>query len=120
MLEYDPHYPTILPPGIALALVFVLNILAPLLAIFVARRMKRRRWMSHAVAFLWVLLSTFVLGELALPTTAPDEASGPGDGFLLLPIVAETPIVLLVYVLVLLFLRFGGSAAGQDRTELFR
>lgn len=73
MLEYDPHYPTILPPGIALALVFVLNILAPLLAIFVARRMKRRRWMSHAVAFLWVLLSTFVLGELALPTTAPDE-----------------------------------------------
>jgi hypothetical protein len=120
MLEYDPYYPTILPPGIALALVFALNILVPALAIFVARKMKRREWLPHAVAFLWVLFSTFILYALALPTLAPDEAAGPGDGFLLLPIVAQTPIVLLVYALVLLSLRLRGSAAGHDRSELFR
>ncbi|HEY1144799.1 MAG TPA: hypothetical protein VGE84_00490 [Allosphingosinicella sp.] len=120
MLEYDPYYPTILPPGIALALVFALSIVVPLLAIVVARKMKRRRWMPHAFAFLWVLLSTFILAELALPTMAPGEEAGPGGGFLLLPVAEQTPIVLLVYALVLLFLRFSGSAARQDKSELFR
>ncbi|MBB3137753.1 hypothetical protein FHS26_005521 [Rhizobium pisi] len=120
MLEYDPYYPTILPPGIALALVFAMNILATLLAIFVARKMKRRKWLPHAVAFLWVLFSTFILCELALPTMAPGEEAGPGEGLILLPILEQTPIVLFVYALVLLFLRLNRSAAGQDRSELFR
>lgn len=120
MLEYDPYYPTILPPGIALALVLALNILIPILAIFVARRMTRLRWLPHAFAFLWVLFSAFTLATLALPAMAPGEEPGPGDGFLLLPVLAETPIVLFVYALILLFPRLRGSATPQDRSATFR
>ncbi|OWV77662.1 hypothetical protein ATY77_29710 [Rhizobium sp. R634] len=119
-MEYDPHYPTILPPGIALALVFALNILIPILAIVVARRMRRRRWLLHAVAFLWVLLSAFTLSALAMPAMAPDEEAGPGEGFILLPVLGETPIVLFVYALILAFLRWRSPAVRQERSAIFR
>jgi len=104
-VEYNPHYPTILPEFIALSLVFVLNVLIPASAIFAARRLKRRRWLPHAIAFLWVFFSPLTLAILATPTMAPDEVGGAGDGFIILPILAETPIVLIVYAIVLLGLR---------------
>ncbi|MBY5736043.1 hypothetical protein [Rhizobium leguminosarum] len=104
-MEYDPHYPTILPEFIALPLVFVLNILIPVSAIFAARRLKRRRWLPHTFAFLWVFLSPFTLAILATPTMAPGEEAGPGGGMILLPILGESPIVLVVYVVILLYLR---------------
>lgn len=120
MLEYDPHYPTILPVGIAVPLVLALNILIPILAIFVARRMTRLRWLPHAFAFLWVLFSAFTLATLALPAMAPGEELGPGNGFLLLPVLGETPIVLIVYALTLFFPRLHGSATQQDRSATIR
>ncbi|MDC9809250.1 hypothetical protein [Rhizobium binxianense] len=104
-MEYDPHYPTILPEFIALSLVFVLNVLIPASAIFIARRLKRRRWLPHTIAFLWVFFSPLTLAILATPTMAPDEVGGPGDGFIILPILGETPIVLVIYAIVLLGLR---------------
>ncbi|EJC66999.1 hypothetical protein HFO15_05790 [Rhizobium laguerreae] len=104
-MEYDPHYPTILPEFIALSLVFVLNILIPVSAIFAARRLKRRRWLPHTIAFLWVFFSPLTLAVLTTPTMAADEVAGPGDGFIVLPILWETPTVLVVYAIVLLGLR---------------
>ncbi|MDV4176932.1 hypothetical protein R1521_00200 [Rhizobium brockwellii] len=104
-MEYDPHYPTILPEFIALSLVFVLNILIPVSAIFAARRLKRRRWLPHTIAFLWVFFSPLTLAILTTPTMAADEVGGPGGGFTLLPILGETPIVLVFYAIVLLSLR---------------
>ncbi|MGO8048530.1 hypothetical protein ACC713_37840, partial [Rhizobium johnstonii] len=50
-MEYDPHYPTILPDPIALPLVFVLNILIPVSAIFIARKLQRRRLLPPACMF---------------------------------------------------------------------
>ncbi|MBY3043366.1 hypothetical protein GR210_00610 [Rhizobium leguminosarum] len=104
-MEYDPHYPTILPDPIALPLVFVLNILIPVSAIFIARKLQRRRWLPHTFAFLWVFLSPFTLAILTMPTMAPGEEAGPGGGMILLPILGETPIVLVVYAVILLYLR---------------
>jgi hypothetical protein len=42
---------------------------------------------------------------LATPTMAPGEEAGPGDGIILIPVVAEIPIVLVVYTIALLYLR---------------
>jgi hypothetical protein len=104
-MEHNPHYPTILPEFLALSLVFVSNVLIPVSAIFIARMLKRHRWMPHALAFLWVFFSPITLAILATPTMTPGEEAGPGDGIILIPVVAEIPIVLVVYAIALLYLR---------------
>jgi hypothetical protein len=104
-MEYDPNYPTVLPPFIGLALIFVLNILIPISAIVVARMLKRQTWLPHTFAFLWVLFSTLTLAMLVTPAMAPDEEAGPGDGLILLPVMGETLIVLFIYSIIVLYLR---------------
>ncbi|WP_010067300.1 hypothetical protein [Rhizobium sp. CIAT894] len=104
-MDYDPHYPTILPEFLALSLVFILNILIPVSAIFIARMVTRRRWLPHITAFLWVFFSPVALVILATPAMAPGEEAGPGDGFIALPIFAEIPVVLVVYAVALLYFR---------------
>ncbi|WHO75216.1 hypothetical protein [Rhizobium sp. BT03] len=104
-MEYNPHYPTILPEFFALSFAFVLNILIPVSAIFIARMLKRQRWLPHALAFLWVFFSPITLAILATPAMAPGEEPGPGDGIILLPVLAEIPVVFVVYALTLIYLR---------------
>lgn len=101
-MDYDPHYPTILPTVIALWLVLALNLLIPVAAYFIARRFQRHKWLPHTLAFLWVLTSIFTFGALGMPTLAPDEAPGPGDGFVMLPVAAEAAVVLVGYLLAFL------------------
>ncbi|MBX5198021.1 hypothetical protein HJB82_22310 [Rhizobium sp. NZLR10] len=104
-MAYNPHYPTILPEFFALSLVFVLNILIPASAIFIARMLTRRRWLLYLFAFLWVCFSPITLAILATPVMAPGEETGPGDGMILLPVLAEIPVVLVVYAVALFYLR---------------
>ncbi|KPH07793.1 hypothetical protein CO657_11755 [Rhizobium acidisoli] len=104
-MEYNPHYPTILPEFFALSFVFVLNILIPVSAILTARMLTLRRWLPHTLAFLWVFFSPITLAILATPAMAPGEEAGPGDGMILLPVLTEIPVVLVVYALTLIYLR---------------
>ncbi|MDR9803314.1 hypothetical protein [Rhizobium hidalgonense] len=104
-MDYDPDYPTILPEFFAISLAFVLNILIPVLAIVIARMLTRHRWLPHTTAFLWVFFSPITLAILATPTMAPGEEAGPGDGFIVFPILAEIPVVLVVYAIALLYFR---------------
>ncbi|MBB2793948.1 UNVERIFIED_ORG: hypothetical protein GGD58_002812 [Rhizobium pisi] len=104
-MEYDPHYPTILPEFLALSIVFVSNVLIPVSAIVITRMLRRHRWAPHASAFLWVFFSPITLALLATPTMAPGEEAGPGDGIILIPVLGEIPIVLVVYTIALLYLR---------------
>ncbi|ANL47308.1 hypothetical protein AMC87_CH02637 [Rhizobium phaseoli] len=104
-MEYNPHYPTILPEFLALSFVLVLNVLIPVSALFIAGMIKRHRWTPHASAFLWVLLSPITLAILTTRAMAPGEEAGSGDGVILIPVLAGIPIVLVVYTIALLYLR---------------
>ena len=115
-MHYDPNYPTILPPLIALPLFLVLNILVPVSAYFIGRSFKRYKWVPHALAFLWVLASVFMFDLVGLPQLAPDEEGGPGEGFVLLPLVLETAVVLAIYFLALVGLLIG-RFLGQNTTR---
>jgi H+/Cl- antiporter ClcA len=106
-MDYDPYYPTTLPPLIALPIFFALNILVPLLAHFVGRSFKRYKWAPHILAFLWVLASVFMFDLVGSPHLASDEAEGPGDGLLFLPLALETAAVLVIYLLALAGLLVG-------------
>ena len=106
-MNYDPNYPTILPPLVALPIFLALNILVPLTAHFVGRSLRRYKWAPHILAFLWVVASVFMFGLVASPHLASDEAEGPGDGFLFLPLGLETAAVLVVYLLALAGLLVG-------------
>ncbi|MBB4231117.1 hypothetical protein GGD56_004989 [Rhizobium mongolense] len=46
-MHYNPHYPTILPPYIALYFILAANILFPVSAYFIARRFKRNKWLPN-------------------------------------------------------------------------
>ncbi|NTF86969.1 hypothetical protein G6L46_07465 [Agrobacterium rhizogenes] len=102
-MHYDPHYPTILPPLIALPLFLVLNVLVPVSAYFISRASERHKWLPHSIAFLWVLTSVFTFYLVGMPKLAPDEEPGPGDGFLLLPLLLEAAVVLIAYFFALLW-----------------
>lgn len=103
-MYYDPHYPTLLPPLIALPLILVLNILVPIAAFRRARSVKRRKWLPHTLAFFWVLASVYTFYLVGMPKLTPDEEPGPGDGFLLLPILLETAVISVGYFLALAWL----------------
>ncbi|MEF0938945.1 hypothetical protein [Rhizobium sp. BR 362] len=103
-MYYDPHYPTILPALIALPLFLVLNVVVPISAYFIARSFGRHKWLPHTLAFFWVLTSVFTFDLVGMPTLAADEEPGPGDGFLLLPILLESAIVSVAYFLALIWL----------------
>jgi hypothetical protein len=103
-MQYDPGFPTILPPFVALLLVLFLNFAAPVWAFLIARKLKRHKWVPHTFALLWVLLSVFTFGLLGMPTLQPDEEPGANDGFILLPIVGESALVFAAYFIAWLWL----------------
>lgn len=104
--ESDPQYPTILPPGFAVWLVFVVNIFAFGAAFLASRNMPRLKWLPHVIAFVWLAYSPSLAAILALPTIPADESPGPGDGFILLPVIGEVAVCLLGYVSVSAALTF--------------
>lgn len=112
-MDYDPYYPTILPPLIALPIFLALNILVPLTAHFIGRSLKRYKWAPHMLAFLWVLASVLIFGLVASPHLEPDEQEGDNSGFLFLPLGLETAAVLVVYLLALVGLLIG-QLIGQN------
>lgn len=104
MLEYDPHYPTILPLGLTLVLVLALNILIPVAAIFLARRSNQRKRRLLAFASLWLLFSPVIMVIMATPTKPSDDELGPAVVMLALPILMEVLMLFFVYAITLLFL----------------
>jgi uncharacterized membrane-anchored protein YitT (DUF2179 family) len=84
-------------PEIAFWLIFVANIVLPLVAIYLGKAFTRYALMFHISTLIWVLSSIFVLAFLALPTMPPDEEPGPGDGLVLLPVLYESGIIVLIY-----------------------
>ena len=76
----DP-YPTLLPPEIVIPLSLALNIGAPVCALML------RRWWPHVVVCFWEIISFPVAAILAMPKIPSDEAPGPGDGLVLVPVV---------------------------------
>ena len=103
-MYYDPYYPTLLPPLVALPLILVLNILVPIAAIVRARAIKRRKWLPHTLAFLWVLTSEYTFYLVGMPKLAPDEEMGPGGGLLVLPILLESAVISVGYFIALIWL----------------
>lgn len=103
-MYYDPYYPTLLPPLVALPLILILNVLVPIAAFRRARAAERRKWLLHALAFLWVLVSVYTFYLVGMPKLAPDEEPGPGDGFLVLPILLETAVISVLYFLAFIWL----------------
>ncbi|NEV00989.1 hypothetical protein [Bradyrhizobium uaiense] len=95
----DP-YPTILPLALGIPLSLFLNFGAPIAAYLFSRRLKRHKWWPHVVACFWEIISIVVFAFLLLPAIPADEASGPGDGLLLIPTVLSVAVVLLGYCIV--------------------
>ena len=98
--QSDSAYPTILPPELAVSLMFVVNIVALGAAFLVSIDMSRLKWLPHVIAFVWLACSPILVAFLALSDMSADESPGPGDGFVLLPIIGEVATFLLGYVLV--------------------
>ena len=93
-------YPTILPPEFAVSLVFIVNIIALGAAFLTSINMSRLKWLPHVVTLVWLACSPILVAFLALPNLSPDESPGPGDGFVLLPVIGEVAAFLMGYVLV--------------------
>ncbi|MGZ9720286.1 hypothetical protein [Rhizobium miluonense] len=118
-MYYDPDYPTLLPPLIALPLILVLNILVPIAAFRRARAAERRKWLPHTLAFFWVLVSVYTFYLVGMPKLAADEEPGPGDGFLLLPVLLETAVITIGYLFALVWLllsRLVGRNASRSQS----
>lgn len=98
--QSDPGYPTILPPEFAVSLIFVVNIIALGAAFLASMNMSRLKWLPHVITIAWLVCSPILVAFLALPVMSPGESPGPGDGFILLPVVGEVAACLLGYVLV--------------------
>ncbi|MER9423018.1 hypothetical protein NKI88_11240 [Mesorhizobium sp. M0317] len=98
--QSDPEYPTILAPEFAFWLIFVVNIIVIGAAFLASKNIFRLKWLPHVITFVWLACSPILLGFLALPEMSPGESPGPGDGFILLPVVGEVAVCLLGYVLV--------------------
>ena len=99
-IQFGPDYPTILPPDFAVELIFIVNIIVLAAAIFVSRNMRRLKWLPHFIAVVWLPFSPFLTAILALPVMPPDESPGPGDGFILFPVLGEAALFLMGYALV--------------------
>ncbi|RWA70255.1 hypothetical protein [Mesorhizobium sp.] len=100
------EYPTVLPPDFAISLILVVNIIAVAAAFFTSIKVSRFKWLPHVITFVWLACSPVLAGILALPYVPPDESPGPGDGFVLLPVVGEVAACLFGYVLVGVVLAF--------------
>ncbi|PDT31154.1 hypothetical protein CO660_03725 [Rhizobium sp. L9] len=98
--QSDPAYPTILPPEFAVALIFVVNLIALCAAFLASINMPRLKWLPHVIIFVWLACSPILAAFLASPDMRPDESTGPGAGFVLLPVLGEVAACLLGYVLV--------------------
>ena len=70
----------------------------------IAGRMGRFRLLPHLVACAWLIGSPFLFAVLVLPKIADDEAPGPGDGLILLPILLFAVLMLAGYCVALLAL----------------
>ena len=88
----------ILPPLLALAIVFLSNIVFPIAAIFLTRRLKRRTWLPHAASILWLVSSVFILAFLGLADIPPDEDGPIGQAAILIPVIFEVAVGLLCYM----------------------
>ncbi|KAA0698536.1 hypothetical protein DTW90_12070 [Neorhizobium sp. P12A] len=97
-LDIDPAYPTVLPPGLALVIVFASNLVIPCIALFISRRMKSLTWLPHFIAFLWVLCSVVIFSVVGMPTMHDEETGGPADGLIGVPILLEAFFAVLVYL----------------------
>lgn len=98
--QSDPAYPTNMPPEFAVALIFVVNIIALGAAFLASINMPRLKWLPHVITFVWLACSPILAAFLALPDISPDESPGSGDGLVLLPVIGEVAVCLLGYVLV--------------------
>ena len=99
------NYPVIFDyPFTALAVLGLVDILLPLLVFYFASRIGNFVWPLHGLAILFLVVSPFILFYLVTPETAPDEAPGPGDGFIALPLfgilLLELPIYFIALVIV--------------------
>ena len=103
----DPYQP-ILSEQVGSSLALAINFGVPFVAGIIGGEMKRHRWLPHAVAILWEIVSLPVFGFLMLPRIPAGEAPGPGDGFALLFVALSVFLVLMIYcgVAVVRLLRF--------------
>lgn len=99
-------YASILTPEVGASLSFALNSVAPALAWLLSRRLQRLRWLPHAMACLWELISFPIFAILIFPRLPSDTPPGPGDGVaegvLLIPAILAAAVVLLAYCIILL------------------
>lgn len=79
------------------------NLIAPTAASAMKYKSKRRKYLSHAVALLLVVLSVFSLIFIWIHTNPIEDFEEPGplgDGLILVPIFLEVALIIAVYVTV--------------------
>lgn len=113
----DEH--TILPPLLAVALIFTINVLAMIAAVITSRRQKRFRWLPYALLAAWLLTSIFVLAFLSLADISPERNGPLPQEVLLLPVAAQFVVTLISYVFVLISIVAKRTATRLARSRKF-
>lgn len=92
------HYPVIFNyPFTTLAMLGLLDVLLPLLMFYFASRIGKFVWSLHGLATMFLLVSPIILLYLVTPQIGPDEAPGPGDGMIALPLLGLLLLELPIY-----------------------
>jgi hypothetical protein len=100
-------YGVVLDPVIGLFGFIALDVAVPFGAMLYSSKLGTWKWPAHVGAFLFVLASPILYFILTTPTLPPDEAPGPGDGILVMPLLGVAAISGLLYLMFFLFTILG-------------
>ena len=111
-------YPTLMEPEKGSLFVMALNVLILGLAFFAAAKFGKFSWLFHVLAFLSILASPILLAFLVLPEIPPEEAPGPGDGFILMPLLGEVVLLGALYLVYFIVKSFQFLVARNQKAKL--
>ncbi len=95
-----------------MTLVLTLNVLMVTVAVITSRRLRKSKWLPHAISTAWLICSILLLAYLGL-ADIPNEQNGPvAQEVILLPVAAQIAVTILCYGVAMVW-------AGARRTLVF-